>query len=142
MKKQLDFAKDLDLPVSLHSRDAKDITKDVFDNYKEIKGVMHCFSYDTETAKYYLDKGLFLGVGGTSTYKSNREVREALKVIPLDRILLETDAPYLTPDPYRRNINNSSYIEYVIKFLSDLKGVSEEEIITQTNKNAYELFKF
>ena len=142
LKKQLNLAQELDVPVSLHSRDAKEITKCVLDEYKEIKGVMHCFSYDLETAKYYLDKGLYIGVGGTSTYKNNTEVRNALKEVPLNRILLETDAPYLTPDPFRRNTNDSSYIKYVIQSLAILKDISEEEIITQTNKNAYDLFKF
>lgn len=142
LKKQLDFAQELNVPVSLHSRDAKEITKEIFDNYKELKGVMHCFSYDTETVKYYLDKGLYIGVGGTLTYKNNNILREAIKNVPLNRILLETDAPYLTPEPYRRDINNSIYIQYVISKLAEIKELSEEEVIKQTNKNAYELFKF
>lgn len=142
LKKQLDFAKELNIPVSLHSRDAKDVTKEVFDEYKELKGVMHCFSYDIETVKYYLDKGLYIGVGGTVTYKNNNSLRDAIKEVPLDRILLETDAPYLTPEPFRRSTNDSSFIEYVIKKLAEIKEVSEDTIIKETNKNAEKLFNF
>lgn len=141
-RKQLDYAKYLDLPVSLHSRDAKELTSKILKDYKQIKGVMHCFSYDAETIKEYLDKGLYIGVGGTITYKNNTVLRDAIREVPLERILLETDAPYLTPHPCRGEVNNSSYIKYVIETLAEIKEISEEEIIKITNKNAYDLFKF
>lgn len=142
LEKQLILARDLDKPVSLHSRDAINPTKMVFDKFPQITGVMHCFSYGIKEASYYLDKGLYIGVGGTSTYKSNIQLREALKEVPMNRILLETDAPFLTPVPFRGKINNSSYIEYVILNLADIKQMEVSEIIRITNENAYNLFKF
>lgn len=137
---QLDLAAKLDLPVSLHSRDAEEDTAILFSKYESIKGVMHCFSYGLESAKLYLDKGLYLGIGGTSTYKANNELREVIKETPLDRLLLETDAPYLSPEPVRRSLNDSSNITYVIDNVAKLKGISREEVIIQTNKNAKKLF--
>ena len=142
LEMQLLLAKDLNMPVSLHSRDAIKETREIFDKFDSIKGVMHCFSYDTKEASYYLDKGLYIGVGGTITYKSNDVLRNAIKEVPLDRILLETDAPFLTPVPFRGKINNSGFIEFVILALAEIKDVDPEEIIKITNQNAYELFKF
>jgi TatD DNase family protein len=139
---QLDLAKEKDLPVSMHSRDAEDDTIKIFKDYDTIKGVMHCFSYGMKSAEYYLNKGLYLGIGGTSTYKGNKELKEVIKECPIDRILLETDAPYLSPEPVRRSVNNSTYITYVIDNIASIKGISREEVITQTNKNAIDLFKF
>ena len=142
LEKQLLLAKDLEKPVSLHSRDAIIPTREIFDKFDEIKGVMHCFSYGVKEASYYLDKGLYLGVGGTITYKSNVQLREAIKETPIERILLETDAPYLTPFPFRGKTNNSSYIEYVILTIADIKKIEPNEVIRITNQNAYNLFKF
>ena len=139
-RKQLDLARDLRLPVSIHSRDAEADTLAIFDEYDAIPGVIHCFSYGPSAAHKAIDKGLFLGVGGTSTYPSNQELRDAIKMAPLDRILLETDAPYLSPQQVRREINTSANIKYVIENIAELKCCSVDEVIEQTNKNAYELF--
>ena len=140
LRYQLNLAKKMNLPVSLHSRDAEEDTARIFKDYEEIKGVMHCFSYGVEAAKLYLEKGLYLGVGGTSTYKSNEDIRAAIKYAPLDRILLETDAPYLSPEAVRRSLNTSSNITYVIDNIANIKNVSREEVIRQTNLNAKKLF--
>lgn len=140
LRYQLDLAATLNLPVSLHSRDAKEDTAMIFNEYEQIKGVMHCFSYDVETAKFYVEKGLYLGIGGTSTYKGNDELRKVIKEIPLERLILETDAPYLSPEPVRGKMNTSSNIIYVIKNIAEIKGISEEEVIRQTNENVYNLF--
>ena len=86
---QLNLAKDLDLPASMHSRDAEQDTLSLFEEFESIKGVMHCFSYGLESAKRYLDKGLYLGIGGTSTYKDNIELRDVIKYAPLNRLLLD-----------------------------------------------------
>jgi TatD DNase family protein len=88
----------------------------------------------------YVNKGLYLGIGGTSTYKGNDELREVIKEISLDKLLLETDCPYLSPEPKRGTLNTSSNIIYVIKNIAEIKGVSEEEVIRQTNENAKKLF--
>lgn len=141
LKYQLDLAAKLGLPVSLHSRDAENDTAELFNEYKKIDGVMHCFSYGLEAAKLYVEKGLYLGIGGTSTYKGNDELRRVIKEIPLDRLLLETDCPYLSPEPKRGKINTSSNIIYIIKNIAEIKGISEEEVIKQTNENAKKLFK-
>jgi TatD DNase family protein len=140
LRYQLDLAAKLNLPVSLHSRDAEEDTAKIFNEYEQIKGVMHCFSYGLETAKLYVNKGLYLGIGGTSTYKGNDELREVIKEISLDKLLLETDCPYLSPEPKRGTLNTSSNIIYVIKNIAEIKGVSEEEVIRQTNENAKKLF--
>lgn len=137
---QMDLAKELNLPVSMHSRDAEDDTLRIFNDYNEIKGVMHCFSYGLKSADVYLNKGLYLGIGGTSTYPSNKELREVIKKCPLDRILLETDAPYLSPQQVRREINTSKNIKYVIENISEIKGIGIEEVILKTNENAKKLF--
>ena len=139
--RQLDLAKEMHLPVSIHSRDAEDDTMGIFDQHKEISGVIHCFSYGKDAARKALDKGLYLGVGGTSTYPNNKELREAIKMAPLDRLLLETDAPYLSPQPVRRDVNTSANIVYIIENIAELKCCSPDKVIEQTNQNAYELFK-
>lgn len=141
-RNQLDLAKSINLPVSMHSRDAEDDTFEIFSDYDCICGVMHCFSYGMKSAEFYLKKGLYLGIGGTSTYPSNKQLREVIKEIPLSRLLLETDAPYLSPQPVRREVNNSSYITYVIDNIAEIKGISREEVIKKTNENALNLFKF
>lgn len=141
-RKQLDLAQELKLPVSIHSRDAEDDTLTIFDEYEFISGVIHCFSYGRSAARKALDKGLYLGIGGTSTYPSNKELREVIKIAPLDRILLETDAPYLSPQPVRRELNTSLNIQYVIENITELKNVSYDEVVRVTNENAKRLFKF
>ena len=139
-RKQLDLAKELGLPVSIHSRDAEEDTLKIFDEYDVVRGVIHCFSYGRDAARKALDKGLYLGIGGTSTYPSNKELREVIKMVPLDHLLLETDAPYLSPQQVRKEINTSTNIKYVIENIAELKRCTEDEVVEQTNKNAYELF--
>ena len=107
-RKQLNLAKEMKLPVSIHSRDAEADTLEIFDEYESISGVIHCFSYGLSAAQKAIEKGLYLGVGGTSTYPANNELREVIKMAPLDRLLLETDAPYLSPLQVRREVNTSA----------------------------------
>lgn len=139
---QINLAKDLDKPICIHSRDAEDDTIEILNKYDSLSGVVHCFSYSPKTANICVQKGLYLGIGGTSTYKNNNDIRQAIKETPIERILLETDAPYLSPEPVRRGINTSDNIYYVIQLISELKGISEEDVIKITNNNCYELFKF
>ena len=139
-RRQLDLAQDLELPVSIHSRDAEADTLAIFDEYDTIPGIIHCFSYGRSAAQKAIDKGLYLGIGGTSTYPSNKELREVIKMVPIDRLLLETDAPYLSPQQVRREVNTSANIKYVIENIAVLKRCSIDDVIEQTNKNAYELF--
>ena len=137
---QIDLARKHNLPICIHSRDAAEDTLKIFNEYGTLNGVIHCYSYDADFARKALDKGLYLGIGGTSTYPSNKMVRDAIKICPMDRILLETDAPYLSPQPVRREINQSKYIQYVIANIAEIKGVSPEFVIEQTNRNAKEVF--
>lgn len=139
-RKQLELAIEEDLPVCIHSRDAKEDTIEILKDYPEVRGEVHCFGYDAEMADFLLNQGFYLGVGGTLTYPRNTELREVIKSYPLDKILLETDAPYLSPQPHRRERNRSDYIDDVITCLADLKKISREEIIKTTNNNVLTLF--
>lgn len=141
-RKQIEIAKAANLPICVHSRDAEDDTVKIFKEYDELPGVIHCYAYGKNTARVALDKGLYLGVGGTSTYARNIELREVIKMCPIDRILLETDCPYLSPEPVRRETNNSSFITYVIDNICSLKNMSRDDVISATNENAYRLFNF
>ena len=142
-RKQMELAQELHLPVSIHSRDAERETLEILSEFPDVRGVVHCFSYGTNAMNFFLEHGYYIGVGGTATYPSNRETQEALKHCPLDRILLETDAPYLTPHQARKHgvrVNDSRTIKEVITFLSMLKEIHHEEIIRVTNENVIRLF--
>ena len=138
---QLEMAQNYNLPVCIHSREAEADTMRVLRDFGENRGIIHCYAYGPENVQELVKLGYYFGVGGTSTYKSNSELREAIKEMPLNRILLETDAPYLSPDVVRRNRNDSSHIIYVVKELSKLKGVPEDIIIKRTNQNFIDLYQ-
>jgi len=139
-RKQLELAKELDLPVCIHSRDAEIDTLRVLKDFGKYKGVIHCYAYGKRTMKELVDLGYYFGVGGTSTYLKNELLREAIRCMPLERIVLETDCPYLSPQVVRRERNDSSNIKYVIKEISKLKGINVEKIIEQTNKNVRNVY--
>lgn len=138
---QIDLAKEIGKPICVHSRDAERDTRAIFKRYDHIDGVIHCYSYDATMARFAVSKGFYLGIGGTSTYKASDGIRDAIRMCPLDRIVLETDAPYLSPEPVRRDTNHSGYITYVIDNISRIKGISRERVIEETNHNAKTLFK-
>ena len=140
--KQLELARELDLPVIIHSRDAAADTLEIMKEYGQgLRGVIHCFSYSIELAREYVKMGFHIGIGGVVTFKNGRKLKEIAAEIPLDRILLETDCPYLAPVPFRGKRNDSSYISYVAKEIADLRGISYEEVLAQTEKNGKELFQ-
>ena len=141
--RQLDLARETGLPVIVHSRDAARDTLDVMAAGRawELGGVMHCFSYTKETASKILEWGWYFGIGGVLTFKNARKLREAVETIPLERILLETDCPYLAPEPNRGKRNDSRNLPYVVSALARQKGVSEEEVIEITEQNAKRLFR-
>ena len=139
--RQWDLADEFDLPVVVHSRDAAQATFDIIKERfvkagKPLKAVMHCYSYEKEQALEYVKMGLYIGVGGVLTFKNGRKLREAVLEIPTDRILLETDCPYLAPEPFRGSRNDSSNIRYVVDALSELRGIATEEIERITFENA------
>ena len=140
--KQLELARELDLPVIIHSRDAAADTLEIMKEYGQgLRGVIHCFSYSIELAREYVKMGYHIGIGGVVTFKNGRKLKEIAAEIPLDRILLETDCPYLAPVPFRGKRNDSSYISYVAKEIADLKGITYEEVVAQTEKNGKDLFQ-
>ena len=139
-EEQLDLAKEMDLPVVIHSRDATEDTMDILGKRGEVKGVMHCFSGSAETAKQVLKLGMNISFTGVLTFKNARKAIEALKVTPLDRLLLETDCPYMAPEPNRGKRCDSGMIVNVIGKIAEVKGISPEEIAEQTVKNTLRLF--
>lgn len=140
--RQLELARELKLPVVIHSRDAAKDTVDMMTaaNAGEIGGVVHCYSYSKETAKIFLNMGFYFGIGGVLTFKNARVLKEAAAYIPLDRIVLETDCPYLAPEPNRGKRNSSLNLPYVVTALAQLKGISEEEVRCAAWENAHRLY--
>lgn len=138
---QLELAKKHDMPVIIHDRDAHADTMEIIREYRP-KGVFHCFSGSVETARELVKMGIYIGIGGVLTFKNSRKLKEVAADIPLEYILLETDAPYLSPEPKRGKTNNSSLIIYVAEALAEIKGISVEEVLSVTRKNAMNLFKF
>lgn len=135
---QLRIAEAYSLPVIIHSRDA---TIDTINTLKKfhVKGVIHSFSGSKETALIYIKMGFLLGINGVITFK-NSKLKETIKDIPLEHIILETDSPYLTPEPYRGKRNEPARILDIAKFISDLKGISLEDLATITNNNIKRIF--
>ena len=141
--RQLHLAKKTGLPVVIHSRDAARDTVDILEAEKggETGGVIHCYSYTKETARRFLDMGFFFGIGGVLTFQNARKLREAVEYIPLDRIVLETDSPYLAPVPYRGKRNSSLHLPDVIQALAQVKGISEEEARRAAWENSLKLYR-
>lgn len=141
--RQMDLARELALPLVIHSRDAAKDTIDLMTEAKagEIGGVIHCFSYTKETARIFLDMGFYIGIGGVLTFQNAKKLKEAVEYIPMERIVLETDCPYLAPVPFRGKRNSSLNLPYVIDAMAQIKGISPEEIQQQTWKNAHDLYR-
>ncbi len=137
---QMSIAADLGLPVIIHDREAHKDSLDIASSHKGISGVFHCFSGSREMAREVLDLGLYIAFGGSLTFKNNVKTVEAAKYVPLDRIVVETDCPYLTPVPYRGKRNSSIYLKYVIEKIAELKDISPKEVEMATYENACGLF--
>lgn len=140
--RQLELAGEVKKPVIIHSREACKDTEDILlsGEYRDLAGVIHCYSYSPETAVKYLEAGYYLGVGGVVTFKNARRLAETVERTPLERILLETDSPYLAPAPNRGRRNSSLNLPYIAAKIAELKGVTEEEVIRVTRENAKSLF--
>lgn len=141
--RQLALAKEKGLPVIIHSRDAAKDTLDIMkeQNAAEIGGVVHCFSYGPEIAEEYLKMGFQIGIGGVLTFKNAKKLKEVVEMLPIDRILLETDSPYLAPVPNRGKRNSSLNISYIIEEIARIKGLTEDEIERATTANAKRLYR-
>ena len=142
-KEQLALAKEVNLPVIIHTREA---SKDTFDILKEaqdgsLEGVMHCFSGSVEMAMEYIKMGFYISLAGPVTFKNARVSKEVAKAIPLDKLMIETDSPYLTPEPYRGKRNEPFYVRYVAGTIADLRGITFEELAKQTSENTKKLFR-
>lgn len=142
LRQQIRLARDLKLPISIHDRDAhEDVVRILEEEHAEdVGGVMHCFAGDWAIAERCLALGFSLGVGGTVTYKNNHVGQDVVRRAPADRIVLETDDPYLAPVPFRGKRNEPGYVRYVAEFVAQLRGVSLEEIAQVTYDNACRLF--
>ncbi len=141
--RQLELAREENKPVIIHSRDAAKDTVDILrdNNAGELGGVVHCFSYSAEIALECVRMGFYIGVGGVLTFKNGRKLKEVVEKVPMDRIILETDCPYLAPTPHRGERNNSSYLPYVVQAMAELKGISEDEVIDITEHNARVMYR-
>ncbi len=139
---QMEVARQTKLPICVHSRDAAEDTLKVMQeaHAEEIGGVVHCYSYSVEQAKEYLKMGFYFGIGGVVTFKNGRKCKEVVDMLPLERILLETDCPYLSPEPNRGKRNTSANLFYVAEEIAAIKGVSKEEVMRQTTENARRLY--
>lgn len=137
-ERQLDLAREIKKPVIIHSRDA---AKDTFDimaakNAGEIGGVVHCYSYSAEMAVEYVKMGFYIGIGGVVTFKNGKKMKEVVEALPMERILLETDSPYLAPEPNRGKRNSSLNLVYIAQKIAEIKGIAYEEVVEITLRNA------
>lgn len=139
--KQVKLANELNLPISVHDRDAHKDTYDILKEYnKYSKVVMHCFSGSVEFSRECIKEGWYIAIGGVVTFKSALKMQEVAKSVPLDRLLLETDAPYLTPVPFRGKENQPAYVKYVAEEIAKLRGITFDEVADATSKNAEFVF--
>ncbi len=140
--RQLSLARETKLPVIIHSRDAAEDTMELLKQEHGIHGVIHCFSYSKELAQEYVKMGYYIGVGGVVTFKNAKKLKETVQAIPLERIVIETDCPYLAPEPYRGKRNQSLYLPYVIEAIAQIKDCTLQEVEAVTFRNAEELYGF
>lgn len=139
----IDVANELHKPLIIHTRDAKQDTLDIMraHNAENCGGVLHCFTEDWQMAKQALDLGFYISISGIVTFRNAAALREVVEKIPLDRLLIETDSPYLAPVPHRGKTNQPAYVEDVAYFIADLKKLSFSELAKATTDNFYQLFK-
>ncbi len=139
---QISLARELELPIVVHVREAYQDVMSILksEHAEDVGGIVHCFSGDREAAKDCLDMGFYISVGGILTFANSQELREIIRGLPMDRILLETDAPYLTPVPYRGKRNEPAYLVHVAEALANLKGITFDEVAETTTLNACKLF--
>lgn len=137
---QINLSKRMRLPLIFHVRDAFEEFFEVFDQHRDISGVVHSFTANETTMQACVERGLYVGLNGIMTFTKDPEHHAAAKTVPLENLLLETDAPFLTPHPYRGNINHSGHVRTVAEFLSTLRDESVEEIARATTRNARRLF--
>lgn len=141
-RKQLELAREVGLPVVIHNREADEDTLDILKEMgvEEIGGVMHCFASDLKMARECLALGLYLAFGGVTTFKNAKNLQGVVREVPLEKLLLETDSPYLTPHPHRGKRNEPVYVRYVAEKIAELKQIPLKEVAEKTTANAREVF--
>ena len=140
-KKQLELAYELDLPVIIHTRDAMGDTYDILKEFEgRVRGVMHCYTGSIEMAEKFMKLGFYISIAGPVTFKNAVNVREMAKQIPLERLLIETDSPYLAPVPNRGKRNDPTNVRYVVDMLANLKEIQIDKIIEHSRENTVKLF--
>lgn len=141
-ERQIELAKELGLPIIIHDRDAHEDTINILKktNAKQVGGIFHCFSGSAQMALDIIKLNLYIAIGGPITFKNARKTVEVVEVVPLDKLLVETDSPYLSPEPHRGKRNNSGYLVHVIRKIAEIKGISESEVAEATLENAKKVF--
>jgi TatD DNase family protein len=141
-RKQIRLAKKVNLPIVIHNREATEDVVSILEEEDagEVGGIMHCYSGSLEIAKRCMDMNFYISFGGPVTFKNAKRPKEVAAEIPMDRLLIETDCPFLSPHPLRGKRNESSYVKYIAEQIADLKGISIEEIAQKTSDNAFRLF--
>lgn len=142
-KEQLDLAKEIDLPVIIHTREAAQETFDILKEAQDgnLEGVLHCYSGSVEMALEYIKLGFYISLAGPVTFNNARVSREVAKAVPLDKLLIETDSPYLTPEPNRGKRNEPMYVRYVAARIAEVRGISFKEVASKTAANTKKLFR-
>lgn len=140
-EKQLNIAEKLNMPVIIHSRDAKEDTLAIVKNFPKVKGVVHCFSEDYKTAKEYVKLNYFIGFTGIVTFKNAEKTKKAALYTPTESLVVETDCPYMAPEPFRGKVCDSTMLKYILQKIADIKNIEYSEILLQTRKNAFNLYK-
>lgn len=138
-KLQLKLAEKLNKPVVIHTRDAMEDTVKILNEYPKIRGVLHCYSGSFETASI-LSNRFYFGIGGTLTFKNSKKLKTVIEKIPIDKIVIETDSPYLTPEPFRGKRNEPIYVKYVAQKIAEIKNISLDDVIKITTENAKKLY--
>lgn len=139
--RQLELAREMDMPVIIHSREAAADTMEIMKKYAAgMRAVIHCYSYSVEMAREYVKMGYYIGIGGVVTFKNAKKLKDVVKEIPLTSIVMETDCPYLAPEPYRGRRNSSLYLPFVAEKIAEIKGVSAEEVVRRTEENSRKLY--
>lgn len=139
--RQLETARKKDMPVIIHSREAAADTMEIMKTYAAgMRAVIHCYSYSPEMAKEYVKMGYYIGVGGVVTFKNAKKLKQVVEEIPLESIVLETDCPYLAPEPFRGKRNSSLYLPYVAEKIAEIKGLPAEEVVRRTEENSRKLY--
>lgn len=141
-RKQIQLAKKLKMPIIIHNREATEDVITILEEERadEVGGIMHCYSDHVEYVQRCLDLGFYISLGGPVTFKNAKDPKEVAKIVPLDRLLIETDCPYLAPHPHRGKRNEPAYVKLVAETIAEIKGISLEELAQRTTENAKKLF--